>query len=307
MGPEGPRMLAEHWRAHALVDVVEMLTSVGLRPGTAYAGHVIAEYLRQRVKTRQDVSEGLKFLVDEPLGRSWLPHNNTDDVVTSAPLEARVAVVAAALECWASRLLAPDVRGRLEERLIIRDHVFGDPRSRTLSRAWDAVRVLGQAAFDAFLAALIQQDLEFFFERAMHAQDRRKFWLSYLGSIRRTTCWLDLATYDSLRSRVATLPVEQQAAFRRARRLPRGNVSAFELSFDRHVAVEFSRTGNATGLYEAGESTQMMRCGTVEHARDLRRQRSRRLMHVCGWRYRFEQALLELGIAKDRQVKRLGR
>lgn len=305
LGADGPRVLAEHWLSHPLVDVVEMLKNAGLKPGVPYAGHVIAKHLRQRLKVRKDVSEGLKFLVDTPLGWSWMPHNNTDDVAVSAPLEARVAVVSAALECWAHGQVAPDVRGRLEERLIIRDSVFGDPRLTTLTQGWDAVRKVEQAAFDAFLTALIQQDLEFFFERAMHEQDRRRFWLNYLGSIRRTTCWLDSMTYDALKSRLATLPAEQQAAFRRAKRLPKGDVSAFELSFGRYVAVEFSKTGNATYLYEQErESTQVLRHGAVERASDLKSLGASRLVHASGWQLRFEQALLDLGIRKDRPVKR---
>lgn len=305
LGADGPRVLAEHWLSHPLVELVEMLKNAGLKPGAPYAGHVIARYLRQSIKARKDLSEGLEFLVDVPLGQAWMPHNNMDDVAISAPLEARVAVVSAALECWAHGQVAPTVRGRLEERLIIRDSVFGDPRLTTLSQGWEAVRKADQAAFDAFLTALIQQDLEFFFERAMHEQDRRKFWLNYLGSIRRTTCWLDAVTYDALQSRFASLPAEQQAAFRRAKRLPRGDVSAFELSFGRHVAVEFSRTGNATYLYEQeGESTQVLRRGAIESARDLKGLGSTRLVHAAGWQLRFEQALLDLGIAKDRSVKR---
>ncbi|RKH74676.1 EH signature domain-containing protein [Corallococcus aberystwythensis] len=308
LGANGPLMLAVHWLSHPLGGVVEMLKNAGLKPGAPYAGHVIARHLRQRLNARKDVSEGLKFLVDVPLGRTWLPHNNMDDVAVSAPLESRVAVVSAALECWAHGQVAPDVRGRLEERLIIRDSVFGDPRLTTLTQGWDSVRKVDQAAFDTFLTALIQQDLEFFFERAMHEQDRRKFWLNYLGSIRRTTCWLDSVTYDALKSRLATLPAEQQAAFRRAKRLPRGDVSAFELSFGRHVAVEFSRTGNATYLYEQErDSTQVLRRGAVESARDLKSLGAIRLVHATGWQLRFEQALLELGIAKDRPVKRNAR
>ncbi|NRD43509.1 EH signature domain-containing protein [Corallococcus exiguus] len=304
LGPDGPGMVAKHWLVHPLVDVVEMLKNAGLKPGNSYAGHVIAKYLLRRLQARQDVAEGLKFLVDAPLGRSWMPHNNTDEVAVSAPLEARVAVVAATLACWGNGQVSPDVRGRLEERLIARDSVFGDPRLTTLTQAWQAVRALGKPAFDEFLTALIQQDLEFFFERAMHEQDRRKFWLNYLGSIRRTTCWLDSVTYDALHSKIATLPVEQQAAFRRAKRLPQGDTSAFELSFERHVAVEFSRTGNATYIYEHGESTQVLRRKAVEQAGHLKHKGALRLVHTPGWQLRFEQALLELGIAKDRRVKR---
>ncbi|RKH47786.1 EH signature domain-containing protein [Corallococcus sicarius] len=304
LGREGPRILAKHWLDRPLPNVVEMLRASGIKPSISYAGQVVAEYLRRRLQARQDVSDALKFLVDDPIGRGWMPHNNTDDVVASAPLEARVAVVAAALECWARGQVEAGVRGRLEERLISRDSVFGDPRLTNLMQAWAQVRAQAEAAFGEFLTALIQQDLEFFFERAMHEQDRRRFWLRYLGSIRKTTCWLDSETYDALRRNLANLPAEQQAAFRRAKRLSgSGDVSAFCLSFERYAVVEFSKTGNASFIYQRPGLESALQSQAVGHHEELKLKSASffvdRLTHAVGWQLRFEQDLLALGIEKD--------
>ncbi|WP_257455290.1 EH signature domain-containing protein [Archangium lipolyticum] len=309
LGREGPGLLATHWKDRPLLEVIETLRGAGVKPNTAYAGHVVAEYLLRRVQARWDVSESLAFLLDDSRGRAWLPHVATEGTVSSVPLVARVAVVAAALDCRARGQISAGVRGRLEERLVSRDSVFGDPRLKTLTEAWTQVRQRAKEAFDDFLAALIQQDLEFFFERAMREQDRRRFWLRYLGSIRRTTCWLDSMTYDELFRKVATLPPEQQAAFRRARRLSKGRVSAFCLWFESYVVVEFSDTGNAAFIYRHANLEQKLRGEEAESASDLNDGlsggfASRRLIHGGQWQTRFQLALLELGIEWDRPAQK---
>jgi hypothetical protein len=312
LGREGPRLLATHWKDRPLREVLETLKAAGVKPSTPYAGHVVAEYLLQRLQGRQDVSESLTFLLDNSHGRALMPHMATGGAVSSVPVEARVAVVAAALECRARGKISAEVRGRLEERFVSRDSVFGDPRLRTLTEAWTQVRQRAPGAFDDFLAALIQQDLEFFFERAMREQDRRMFWLRYLGSIRRTTCWLDPMTYDELLRKVATLPPEQQAAFRRVRRLSKGRVSAFCLWFESYVVVEFSDTGNAAFVYRHADLEQKLRGTEAESASDLNDGlnggfATRRLIHGVHWQTRFEQALLDLGIEWDRPAQRRAR
>jgi hypothetical protein len=301
----GPQSLAEHWKDTALLQVVEALKAAGARSSIAYTGHVVAGYLLERIKADRDVSEDLAFLMDDARGRAWLPFVGTETNITPAPLEARVAVVAAALECRARGRVSAGTRGRLEERLVAKDSVFGDPRLTTLTEAWSRVRKRSRDAFDSFLSALIQQDLEFFFEHAMREQDRHDFWLRYLGSIRTTTCWLDPATYDDLQRRSAALPSEQQSAFKRARRFSRGKVSAFVLRFERYAVVEFSDTGNAAFIYRHEDLARKLDGRAPEAASDLSDGLSgqfniRRLIHVVNWQTRFDEALLELGIERDR-------
>lgn len=311
LGRGGPGLLAGHWKDRSLPEVIEFLRAAGVRATTAYAGHVVACYLRQRLEEGRDVSQSLEFLLGDSHGQAWLPHAaaGSGSVV---PVEARVAVVAAALECRTRGRSSEKVRGLLEERLVSKDSVFGDPRVTTLTEAWTQVRQLAPGAFIDFLAALIQQDLEFFFEHAMREEDRRKFWLRYLGSIRSTTCWLDPATYDDLRNRAATLPPEQLAAFRRAKRFSKGQVSAFCLSFDRYMVVEFSDTGHAAFIYRHENLRQKLRGEPVESASDLRDGRqggfaTQRLTHGGQWEKRFAQELLALGIDWDRAGWRKGR
>ncbi|MCP3061110.1 EH signature domain-containing protein [Myxococcus sp. K38C18041901] len=298
--PEGPRSVAAGWGAHPLREVVSLLGQAGLRPSIGYAGHVVAEHLLRQCVAREDVSESLLFLVDSQEGRAWLPGVSGGGSVLGAPVEARVAVVATLLECRARGRVGKDVQARVEERLVARDSVFGDPRLSTLTEAWSAVRKCSKQAFDAFLSALIQQDLEFFFEKAMNERDRHAFWLRYLGVIQSTTCWLAPDTYDALQRSVRTLPLEQQAAFRRARRLAKGDVSAFCLRFSEYSVVEFSDTGNATYVYGHSVFSGRVLGGGVESANDLkvRREAKDRLHHHSNWEPRFEQALLELGIER---------
>lgn len=308
LGRQGPGLLATHWKERSLREVLEALRAAGVKPNTAFAGHVVAEYLHRRLQAGGDVSESLTFLLAGSHGQAWLPQAGAG-AGAAVPLEARVAVVAAALECRASRLIREGVRGRLEECLVSKDSVFGDPRIKTLTEAWTQVRHRAPRAFDDFLSTLIQQDLEFFFERAMREEDRRRFWLRYLGSIRTTTCWLDPATYDELSRMAATLPPEQHAAFRRARRLSKGRVSAFSLSFERYVVVEFSDTGNAAFVYRHQDLEKKLRGEPVESANDLRDGlnggfATERLTHGGRWQTRFAQTLLGLGIDWDRPPKR---
>ncbi|WP_224371198.1 EH signature domain-containing protein [Hyalangium versicolor] len=308
LGPQGPGLFATHWKERSLLEAIEALRAAGVKPNTAFAGHVVAEYLRRRLQAGRDVSESLTFVLSGSHNQAWLPQLAAG-AASAIPLEARVAVVAAALECRASRLLSEGVRSRLEESLVSKDSVFGDPRIKTLTEAWTQVRQRSPRAFDDFLSALIQQDLEFFFERAMREEDRRRFWLRYLGSIRSTTCWLDPATYGELSRTAATLPPEQHAAFRRARKLSKGRVSAFILSFERYVVVEFSDTGNAAFVYRHQDLEKKLRGEPVESSNDLSdglygKFTTRRLTHGVRWQDRFAQALLELGIDWDRRPKR---
>ncbi|MBZ4401111.1 EH signature domain-containing protein [Myxococcus sp. AS-1-15] len=298
--PEGPRSVAAGWGACPLSEVVAMLGQAGLRPSIGYAGHVVAEHLLRQCVAREDVSESLLYLVESQEGRAWLPSATGGGSVLGAPVEARVAVVAALLECRARGRVGKDVQALVEERLIARDSVFGDPRLSTLTEAWSAVRKCSKPAFEAFLSALIQQDLEFFFEKAMNKRDRHVFWLGYLGVIQSTTCWLAPDAYDALRRNERTLPPEQQAAFRRARRLAKGDVNAFCLRFSEYSVVEFSDTGNATYVYGHGVFGERVLGGGVESANDLkvRREAKRWLSHQSNWEPRFEQALLELGIER---------
>ncbi|WP_163991064.1 EH signature domain-containing protein [Pyxidicoccus caerfyrddinensis] len=304
---EGPGLLAARWMDKPLLEVVEMLRAAGLRPVSVYAGHVVAEHLRLGIKAREDCTVSLAFLMDDARGRAWLPFTGTETNVLPAPMDARVEVVAASLECRARGVCSELVRARLTERLVSKDSEFGDPRQSQSASAWARVRARAPEAFQAFLSGLIQQDLAFFFDHGMNEEDRREFWLCYLGSIRSTTCYLAAPIYDSLARRVAALPPDQQAAFRRALRLDREKyeVSAFVLSFGAYDVVEFSKNGHASYVYPRGALQQMLKGQRPETVRDLRdgpsgRFHIQRLLHVTGWQVRVTQQLLAIGIEWDK-------
>ncbi|QSQ21752.1 hypothetical protein JY651_42475 [Pyxidicoccus parkwayensis] len=311
---DGPGQLARQWMDRPLLEVVETLRGTGLRPASVYAGHVVAEHLRLGIKAREDRTVSLAFLMDDARGRAWLPFTGTETNVLPAPMEARIEVVAAVLECRAKGICSDLVRARLAERLVSKDSEFGDPRQshQAQASAWARVRARAPEAFQAFLAGLIQQDLAFFFDHGMNEEDRSEFWLCYLGSIRSTTCYLAAPVYDSLHRRVAALPPEQQAAFRRAQRLgdkDRSEVSAFVLSFAEYDVVEFSRNGHASYVYKKGMLDQKLRGRRPETARDFidgpsGRFHVQRLLHLPGWEYRVAQQLLALGIEWDRSGRK---
>ncbi|WIG93866.1 EH signature domain-containing protein [Myxococcus sp. SDU36] len=304
--PEGPRRVAVSWADRPLREVVGLLGHAGMRPTIGYSGHVVAEYLLQRCKARRDASDALAYLLESEEGRAWLPNSSASKGGLGAPVEARVAVIAAMLECRSQRRIAKDVQSHLEDRLVAKDSVFGDPRLSTLTEAWSAVRSRSKQAFEAFLSALIQQDLEFFFEKAMNKRDRHDFWLRYLGAIQSTTCWLAPDAYDALLRNVRTLPAEQQAAFRRAKRFAKGEVSAFCLRFDEYSVVEFSDVGHATYVYRHSIFSSKVLGAGVESERDLKHRPMAEgwWTHAQGWQTRFEQSLLALGIERGPSLPR---
>ncbi|MCY1019357.1 EH signature domain-containing protein [Pyxidicoccus sp. MSG2] len=306
LGRRGPELLATRWAEDSLLQVVEKLRAAGMRAGMAYVGHVVAAHLRQGREAQQEGTVSLAFLLDDARGRPWLPLSSSAGDTLQAPLEARVEVVAAALEYRAQGACSEEVRARLSDRLVSGDSDFGDPRLTTLTQAWAKVQEHSPDAFRAFLSGLIQQDLQFFFERAMDEEDRRDFWLRYLGSIRSTTCWLEPDAYDELRRRLDALPPEQQAAFKRAKKFARERVSAFCLYFEHYVVVEFSTVGHASFVYGHADFERKLKGHRVVCARDLSdgldgRFHTRRLVHGQNWERRFAQTLLELRIEADRR------
>jgi hypothetical protein len=260
---DAPAACARALKAHNLLEAQTILADEWLFNRTwPLTGFILSALLLGAGSTAFVVDDAVGRLVGQPdhedLRRLLLP------VVTgSAPVAGTHLALGPRATRWrfVSSLLQarfgarPTVSeaafSRIEPYLV--DGQFGDPRVGADSEDWSAVKRLAPVSFQAFFESLVRGDLEFFFARAMSEPDRKRFWLGYTKSIRRTVAFLDAKVHTSLRAELREEGGPFLAALRRARPTrwdgPPG-LSAFCLFFDTLVAVEFSITGNALFIYE---------------------------------------------------------
>lgn len=297
---DGPARLAALWATWPLRKILDELESARLRPTWDIAGQVAAEWLREQARVRSPKTEMGTCLLEDPRCLGWLPQSPKEKRLSSS-VRTQAAVIGAALECRRERLFTNTEELRLDDRLLTPGSTFGDPRTGA-SAGWLEVKALSPKAYAEFLASLIREDLQFFFDNAMQEPDRRSFWLRYLGSIQQTICVLDRTTWSAMCKRVAALPLPLQSAFRRSKRFDKdGVVSAFCLIFDRHVIVEFSMTGNASYVYPRSTFDEVITRDRFydESALKNGNRAVKRLTHRTGWEPRFEEVLREFEIFPD--------
>lgn len=132
------------------------------------------------------------------------------------------------------------------KRLILSDARLRDPRLPANKNNWAGVAT---EARDLFISWLSAADIEFFFEHVLPSgadpHGRKKFWLRYVGQLKRSRPLL--CDEDLARLRV-TMPSWQEHAGSYGR--ISGVTSAFLLDFGALLVVEFSRVGNACYAYE---------------------------------------------------------
>jgi hypothetical protein len=204
---------------------------------------------------------------------------------------------------------------------ILLDGEFGDPRLVNVSNAWSRVERSVPSAYRAFVESLVREDLAFFFGQAMQAQDRREFWLRYLGSIRRSLCVLGGSAFRRIEAALAVgAEPEAARALQRAYRTLAGEyTSAFCLFFDSWVVVEFSAVGNAAYVYQRADFERVLlpriigdarkhepRPSLSASTRDLKRRdvAFHRLYHHQGWQPTFESFLSQFGIVRSKITSR---
>ncbi|HUY28224.1 MAG TPA: EH signature domain-containing protein [Candidatus Binataceae bacterium] len=128
------------------------------------------------------------------------------------------------------------------KRMVLGDSRLGDPRLPRNSTNWLGVRT---EARNRFIEWLSKDDIVFFFElglpKGKDPQGRKKFWLDYVGNVKKSRPLL----CDDDRARLQNAK-EKVGNFGRIV----GETSAFLLDFGTVIAVEFSKTGNACYLYE---------------------------------------------------------
>lgn len=158
------------------------------------------------------------------------------------------AVFIAALLQADDRAPAAGAAGFIE---VLLQSELGDPRIPPLSEGWKQLEQIEPRLYRKLVQRLVSEDLTIFFDHAMSDPRRRRFWLRYLSSVRRTVCILDASMHVDLRRRLAGTDKALAAALTRAHRFTRNGAGpqAFCLYFDRVVVIEFSEIGNAAFLY----------------------------------------------------------
>jgi hypothetical protein len=319
-GSEGASTAAEAVEADTLLEVHRTIVEDWrLQPSWSLTPHVLVEWMRHRVARRRSLNGSVRELLDgnaQELRALLLPgivsaapkRQSTDRValVHGSPA-VQVRAVATLLEARFPQAISLDdtVFGMIEPALL--KSTFGDPRAVTTSDGWKRVRVLCTQPYDAFLQGLIREDLALFFRHLMREDDRERFWLKYLGSIRRTVCVLDRDAYWTMDHKLtdeAARAALGRVVCTRSRHLD--GTCAFCLFFDDIVMVEFSIKGNAGFLYDRQVFEQRFssrfQSGEIDTPASLKgKAAERRLVHRGQWQPKMELELLQRGIRSDRQ------
>jgi hypothetical protein len=149
----------------------------------------------------------------------------------------------------------------------------------------------------------------------MREDDRERFWLRYLGSIRRTFCVLDPNAYEVLERKLSGASEATRSALGRVvrtRSTPIDASSAFCLFFDDFVMVEFSVVGNAGYLYDRRaferEFLPTIQDGCLTSPASLKNKQAAafRLIHRRDWQVEMDMQLLSRNVRSDPRPRRGG-
>jgi hypothetical protein len=220
-------------------------------------------WLQNMAQSKDDFNSAVRFLTTDQAGsalRSLLLPEQVSPMGSSPTATSRahgsdIARQHGVAELLKQRFIDKNIAEReffLLEPYLIRGR-FGDPRLVNVNDGWQNIKIREPKAYNSFLESLIREDLAFFFQHSMKEADRERFWLRYVGSIRRTICVLDPTIHQEISRKVVTSTLEIKAAFDRAiraRKSSQTHPNAFCLLFDNLAIVEFSVTGNACYIYE---------------------------------------------------------
>ena len=217
----------------------------------------------------------------------------------TAPLPTQVTVVCAMLRAFLRT--GDDVSSAFTNRLLRSSTSFPDPRTST-SDGWGLVKKVEPQLFEQLMQRLVTADLELFFRHAMKAKDREDFWLTYLGSIRRTVAVLARETRAKLEQalrRQSRQDGQKGGVLERTCSVPNGRLNAFCLFFDRLVIVEFSDENNAAYVYAKAhfEKTIFSGGASLQKAEDLKDSSAAgRIVHRGNWQEAASELLQSYGI-----------
>jgi len=134
--------------------------------------------------------------------------------------------------------------------MVLGDSRLGDPRLPPNATNWLGVST---EARNRYIEWLSKDDIVFFFElglpKGADPHGRKKFWLNYVGSVKKSRpllCDDDRAKLQNAKEKVGNFG-----------RIV-GETSAFLLDFGTIIAVEFSKSGNACYLYEKAAAEKVI-------------------------------------------------
>lgn len=319
---DGPARLARSLQASDLVGLRDELARLGFEPRWMYTAATMAHWFAARTQQRDSFAHAWQALRRDvtveammlprlaDTGASWFsvglrPTRVRQSVTAQATFVA--ALVRAAYDAGVE-----DAQWAMFTEKLLRS-AFGDPRIPPSSQGWQQVQQIDRASYDRLLQQLISEDIAVFFEHAMKDPRRQRFWLSYLPSLRRTTCIVDLKGKKELVAQLAGADARYMAALSRARTYRGTGVAAFCLYFDAIVVVEFAETGNAAQVYERGYfERQFERAVQANATRDhteLKTPPARastpgvgpRIIHNAGWEAETEAILASYRIARAKR------
>lgn len=305
--PAGPRLLAQASLGRSIAESERKLLDRGFSPRWGFTAHCLVEVAGQFLAHMGHDAVWGELAAQPHLATALLPPPSRGDArwfFAGRPSTARGSGIArASFVALALQNLKREKRG-VDDGLAaaLLDSELGDPRIPPESAGWQVVRERSPEAYADFLEQLVREDLTLFFEHAMNEPARRKFWLAYIKSIRRTVCVLGPETARDLRRRLAGSSAEVRASLERVRQFStQRGVSAFCLYFDTHVVVEFSDTGNAAYVYARSDFDKRIEPTLMANrlrAHDDLKTSSRvdRILHTSGWQAGARALLQKYGV-----------
>lgn len=320
VGPSGPTLLARTIKARELSPARVELHGRGWDAGWSFTAIALAMWTRLCADAGETFDSLWSAIADDLIAEAMLLPRLPSQLrswFSERLRPARIRGGVSANAVFISSLLRAAIRSGVGPtnwssfcEALLRSE-FRDLRVPPESTGWAMVKRFDPDYYQRFLELLISEDLEVFFDHAMRDPRRRKFWLRYLGSLRRTTCILDGSTYERLKRQLAGAEKKMAAALSRARQFStRGgsaSAQAFCLYFDNVVIVEFSETGNAAYIYgRADFEKHFERAVHDNQLRDhnklkmLNLSRDRIIHSSTNWERNTTRALSQLGIYPDR-------
>lgn len=305
--PEAPTHLVKRHSADFAGTIGFVHNQLGCRNGWQFSSEAFAAWI-EMVAARESAVGVWRQIEAQPRAASpvlpalpggrWFDGWPDGGRCGTAPPRTQITVVRALLQ-----LALNDQRGPSRHFIdkLLRSPSFGDPRAARISENWRALQERDPALFGQFVDLLMEEDLDLFFQHAMSAKDRKEFWLSYVGPIRRTIAVLAKDTHARLEDELKKSDAGR-AVLARTRVAKKGKVNAFCLVFDRVVVVEFSEVGNAAYVYQRDVFEQRVypEGTTIDAATDLRRSdlRHSRVLHHVNWQTQASDQLRSYGVER---------
>lgn len=256
---DGPTLVARVIGGEDLEGSRTIMERLGFESTWTFTANTLASWMYLRSTQPRTFSRAWQSVARDPILEAMLLPplvGKKDSWFSDEPRPARVLKSVDAWATFVAALLRAAQHGAEDrhwgafvENLLRSD--FDDPRIAFESKGWVRVKARDPGAYQGFLEQLITEDLTVFFEHAMNDTRRKRFWMRYLKSVRRTVCVLSPAEHKSLKEQLSGSDQKLAAAISRARKFTSSTgVQAFCLYFDSIVVVEFSHQGNAAYVYD---------------------------------------------------------